>query len=89
MHTSEIEALRVAIKREERAYIDKYTVFVETIREPLIRDVFAHALEEDPPAPGDDIGRLSAPLEYGGAVGCRILLNRNYCFSDSCINQNG
>ncbi len=44
-NTAEKEALRIALE-EEQACIDSYTLFVETIREPYVQDLFASMLEE-------------------------------------------
>lgn len=42
---SETDALRIALD-EERACIEKYNIFVETIREPDVRDIFVRILKE-------------------------------------------
>lgn len=43
--STEKDALRIALK-EEQSCIEWYSVFVDTIREPGIRDVFARILNE-------------------------------------------
>lgn len=41
----EIKALEISLK-EEQACIEKYTVFAETVRDPHVRNVFVHILNE-------------------------------------------
>lgn len=43
--SAEIDSLRIALK-EEQTCIEWYSVFVETIRVPHVRDTFAHVLGE-------------------------------------------
>ncbi|MDA8413606.1 MAG: ferritin family protein [Desulfobacteraceae bacterium] len=44
-NSTEIDILRIALK-EETACIECYSAYVETIREPAIRDIFVQNLEE-------------------------------------------